>query len=377
MIWMALILGTLFVGVTLLAHAYGAEYGSLDYYAQKLGHGRATPEAVAAFEGQNSVLAQVAHGVFGQGPLFYIMQAATAAILLLAANTSFADFPRLASLLAADRFLPRQLAARGDRLVFSNGIVILALFASLLIVLFGGNTDLLVPLYAVGVFVSFTLSQSGMVVHWWRHRGSGWPARAALNGLGALVTLAVLLVIASTKFVEGAWIVVVLIPLIVAGFKSIERHYQVSAHQVAIEGDMALVKPAHHTVLVPVAGINRTVLNALSYAISISDDVTAVAVDLDPAQTAELRAAWSRYAGTVPLVVLESPYRSLVRPLLEYIDRVEDKRDDDVVTVVLPEFVPARWWHHILHNQSALLIKAALLFKKNKVVTSVPHHLDR
>jgi amino acid transporter len=377
MVWMALVLGSLFVGVTLLSHVYGAEYHSLEHFVSTIGGGKETAAAKAAFEGQNSVLSQVAFKVFNGGPAYYVMQAATAAILLLAANTSFADFPRLASLLATDGFLPRQLAMRGDRLVFSNGIIILAGFASLLIVVFGGSTDALVPLYAVGVFVSFTLSQAGMVVHWFKDRKGTWWARAGMNGLGAVVTAVVLLVIAFTKFMDGAWIVVLLIPLIVLGFQAIKRHYGVAGRQLRLEGTEMPPQPAHHTVIVPIAGIHRGVLTALSYAMSISDDVTAVAVDIDPAATERLRVAWAKLElKGVELEILPSPYRSLVQPLLDYIDKVEDKRDDDIVTVVLPEFVPAKWWQHFLHNQSALMIKAALTFKKNKVVTSVRHHLD-
>jgi amino acid transporter len=367
--WMVLTLGVLFLGVTLLAHAYGAEYWSHHHFPDE-----------TAFAGQESVLSQVGRAVFAHmRPLYYLLQGATAFILLLAANTSFADFPRLASLLAVDRYVPRQLAMRGDRLVFSNGILSLAVFAAILVIMFGGSTDALVPLYAVGVFVSFTLSQAGMVVHWWKERAAGarWIPRAALNGLGAIVTAVVLLVIAVTKFTDGAWVVCLLSPPIVLGFKQIERHYIEAGRQLALLGNEMPPRPAHHTVIVPIAGVHRGVLTALSYALSISDDVTAVAVDIDPAASERLRTAWKKFGGGVPLVILPSPYRSLVQPLLDYIDQVEDKRDDDVVTIVLPEFVPARWWQHLLHNQSALLIKGALLFRRGKVVTSVPHHLDR
>jgi amino acid transporter len=377
MIWMAVVLGGLFVGVTLMAHVYGAEYHNLEHFVETVGHGKDSVEAHAAFDAQDSVMAQVAHKVFGGGALFYVMQAATAAILLLAANTSFADFPRLASLLAADGFLPRQLAMRGDRLVFSNGIIILAGLAALLIVVFGGSIDALVPLYAVGVFVSFTLSQTGMVVHWFKDRKGAWYARALMNGVGAIVTAVVLMVIASAKFLDGAWIVVILIPLIVLGFQAIKRHYGQAGAQLRMEGTAMPPRPAHHKVIIPVAGVHRGVLTALSYAMSMSDDVTAVAIDIDPAATERLQEAWGKLGLDVKLVVLPSPFRSLIQPLLEYIDKVDAMRADDVVTVVLPEFVPARWWQHALHNQSALQIKAALMFKRNNVVvTSVRHHLD-
>jgi hypothetical protein len=343
------------------------------------------------------------------GWFYYVIQATTALILVLAANTSFADFPRLASLLARDRFLPRQFATRGDKLVFSNGIIILAVFAALLVIAFGGDTSRLIPLYAVGVFLSFTLSQSGMVRHWLRVgraaknvRASGaeakrntgsletgkltdhlevlreaahWKKSIVVNGLGALATLVVLIVLVTTKFIHGAWIVVVLIPLLVALFRSIHRHYLDVAMQLTTEG-LQKIRPVEHEVIVPISGIHRGVLQALEYAKTIAHGhVTALYINLDEEATQKLRAKWTGFVEGVELVVIASPYRSLVGPLTRYIDRRLTLHPDQVVTVVLPEFVPAKWWHHLLHNQSSLMLKGALLFKPNVIVISVPYHL--
>ncbi|MEO6391077.1 MAG: amino acid permease, partial [Pyrinomonadaceae bacterium] len=358
-------------------------------------------------------------GAFGW--FYYVVQITTALILVLAANTSFADFPRLASLLARDRFLPRQFSNRGDKLVFSNGIIILALFSSILVAVFGGDTSRLIPLYAVGVFLSFTLSQSGMVRHWLKERaknGNGRPPAASqesasgngatalpdaqlaasetrpsafvndevtdvvhwkksifINGLGAIATFVVLCVFILTKFIHGAWIVVVIVPLLVLMFRSIHKHYVGVAKQLSTEGLEPLVT-IKNTVIVPISGIHRGVINALQYAKSLSPDgVKAVYVDFDEEATRLLEQKWQRWGSGIELVVLESPYRSLSRPLLRYIDRARRNCGDNFVTVVLPEFVPARWWHQLLHNQSSLLLKGALLFKKRVVVVSVPYHL--
>jgi len=293
---------------------------------------------------------------------------------VLAANTAFADFPRLSSLLARDRFLPRQLANRGDRLVFSNGIVILAIFSGVLVIAFGGDTSRLIPLYAIGVFLSFTLSQSGMVVHWLRERSQ--PRSLAINAVGALATFVVLCVFIATKFIHGAWIVVVVIPLLVLLFKAIHKHYVMVAKQLSTEG-LQKIQPITHTVIVPISGIHRGVVNALQYARSIaSDKVQAVYVDFGEEATASLKDKWERWGAGVQLVVLPSPYRELTRPLLRHIHRLSRENSDNIITVVLPEFIPARWWQHFLHNQSSLLLKGSLLFKKGVIVTSVPYHLE-
>lgn len=346
-----------------------------------------------------TVVSQIARVVFTGyvGWFYYVVQATTAAILVLAANTSFAGFPRLASLLARDRFLPRQLSNLGDRLVFSNGIVLLAIFSGILVWAFGGDTSRLIPLYAVGVFLSFTLSQAGMVVHWWRegksHRArlgkakagsdeptlapkSHWRKFLVINGIGAIATFIVLMVFILTKFLHGAWLVVVVIPLLVVMFLRIHKHYLEVAQQLSTVG-LAGLRPIHHEVIVPISGIHRGVIAALEYAKSIAPHhVTAVYVNLDDEATQKLREKWEQWGSGVNLVVVASPYRSLLRPFLNYVDRVKRSSHGEVVTIVLPEFVPARWWQNLLHNQNTLFLKGALLFKKGVVVTNVPYHLE-
>jgi len=324
---------------------------------------------------RETVVSQLARGVFGdRGAAYYAVQAATMLILVLAANTAYADFPRLASILARDRYVPRQFMNQGDRLAFSNGIVGLSAFAGVLLVAFGGDTHSLIPLYMIGVFVSFTLSQAGMVLHWRREGGAGWRTSAAINGAGALVTGVVLIVVAITKAAEGAWIILLLIPLNVMLFRVTRRHYDIVASQLTLRGWQRRAR-RHNTVLVPISGIQRAVVGAVDYARTLSSDVRAIYVNLDTSATEHLKREWEQWGDGVPLVVLQSPYRSLMEPLLDYIERVSAEQPEGYVTIVLPEFVPARWWHHLFHNQRALLIKGALLFKPNTVVTSVPFHL--
>ena len=349
--WMAAVLGTLFIGVSVLASALGI-----------------TPLA------DETVVSQVARRLFGDGFPYYLVQGSTTLILVLAANTSFADFPRLNSLLARDRYAPRQFRTLGDRLVFSNGILILAGLAAALIVVFGGDTHALIPLYAVGVFISFTLSQAGMVRHWLTDGGAGWRWRLGVNGLGALVTGAVTVVIAVTKFTHGAWIVVFLIPLLVLGFRAIHRHYDTVAEELSLE-HLVEEPPVSNTVLVLVGDLHMGVVKALRYAQSLSSSPKAVYVELDPSATARLEERWSKGGCGVPLVVLASPYRSMLRPLLDYVGRIRERDANSVVTIVIPEFVPRRWWQHLLHNQTALLVKGALLFRRGVVVVDVPFHL--
>ena len=350
---MALLAVTMFVGITLLAHVY-----------------QVVPNE------HETVVSQLARGVFGgRGIPYYLIQTATMLILVLAANTAFADFPRLSSIVARDRFLPRQFMNQGDRLAFSNGIIVLSVFAGLLIVAFHGDTQSLLPLYMIGVFVSFTLSQTGMVIHWRRLREPGWRSSAVVNGIGAVVTAIVLVIVAITKALEGAWIIILLIPCLVAVFRATRRHYDRVAAQLSVQ-EWASPPRRHNMVLVPISGVQRAVVEALQYARSLSDDVQAVYVNVDQGATEVLKRDWSRWGEGVRLTVLESPFRSLMEPLLEYIDQVQAANPHDYVTVILPEFVPARWWQHLLHNQTALLIKGALLFRRNIVVTSVPFHLS-
>ena len=351
---MAVLAITMFVGITALAHVY-----------------QIIPSET------ETVVSQIARGTFGgRGPAYFGVQLATMLILVLAANTAYSDFPRLASIVSRDGFLPRQFSNQGDRLAFSNGIIALSVFAGLLLVVFGGDTHALIPLYMIGVFISFTLSQAGMVLHWRRLRERGWRTSALVNGIGASATGVVLCIVAVTKALEGAWIIIVLIPVLVAIFKATKRHYSHVATQLSLR-DWPGEAPRHSTVLVPVSGVHRAVLHAVSYARSLSGDVRAVFVDTDAAATDKVRKDWARWGNGTTLEVLPSPYRSVMEPLLDYIDRIQAEHPDDYVTVILPEFVPARWWQHLLHNQRALLIKGALLFRPRVVVTSVPFHLAR
>jgi amino acid transporter len=354
MVIMAVLSITMFLGITLLSQTY----------------------QIVPSESE-TVVSQLARGVFGgRGVPYYFVQAATMLILVLAANTAYADFPRLASILARDRYLPRQFMNQGDRLAFSNGIIGLSIFAALLLLAFRGDTHSLIPLYMIGVFVSFTISQAGMVIRWHGLGGPGWKTSAAINGVGALVTGIVLLVVAATKAHEGAWIILLLIPVHVLFFRATRKHYGLVAAQLSLQNWRPGTR-RHNIVLVPISGVHRAVVQALEYAKTLSPDVRAIYVNIDPVATSQLQDDWKQWGQGVSLVVLESPYRSLMEPLLEYMERLDAERPDAYVTVVLPEFVPARWWHHVFHNQRALLIKGALLFKPNTIVTSVPFHLTQ
>ncbi len=395
--WMAIIMCVLILGTGFLAYKL---------HAHPVG------------EAETLVSAMTRH-TFGSGIIYYLIQASTAAILVLAANTSFADFPRLSSLIAADRYLPRQFANQGDRLVFSNGVVILAVLAAVLVIVFKGSEQAMLPLYALGVFISFTLSQSGMVVHWLRERqadeakerivakeeaaqhdyvadpgrvnreperlaaleqdaGGHWLSAILINGTGALVTFVVFIIIAITKFAHGAWAVLVLIPLFVFMFYSIHRHYTRADEELSLAGDGEPMPSLRHRVIVPVLGLHRGVLPALRYAQSICNkDVNAVYVEVNPQHTEKLLKEWETWGMGIPLKVVESPYRSLITVLLRYITGEADRSADAMTTVVLPEFVPGSWWQHFLYNQEILQLKARLLFEPGIVVTNVPHHLKR
>jgi amino acid transporter len=354
LITMATLAIVMFVGITVLAHAY-----------------KVVPTPA------ESGISQLGRAIFG-GPniFYYLLQAGTTLILVLAANTAYADFPRLASIVSRDRYLPRQFMNQGDRLAFSNGILVLSAFAAILIVAFRGDTQSLLPLYMIGVFVSFTLSQAGMVIHWRRTKEPGWKTSALINGFGAVVTGIVLIIVAVTKTFEGAWIVLLLIPVIVAFFKATHHHYAHVSSELTLKG-YAPQRRIHNTVLIPIGGLQRAVVEALRYAETLSDDVRAIYVDVNPASTEQLRNDWAEWGGHVNLVVLPSPYRSIMEPLLEYIEQTTAEKSNDYVTVILPEFVPKRWWQHLYHNQTSLLIKGALLFRPNVVVTSVPFHLSK
>jgi len=349
---MAALAVTMFVGISYLAYMIGAIPSERD-----------------------TIVSQIGRAVFGDGTiLYYGLQVVTMAILVLAANTAYADFPRLASIVARDRYMPRQFMNQGDKLAFSNGIVSLSVAAGGLIWVFNGDTHQLIPLYMIGVFLSFTLSQTGMFLRWRRLRPAGWRLSAAINGFGAVLTFVVLIIVGLTKGPEGAWIVIVLIPVIVTVFIQTKKHYDQVASQLTLR-DWTPPQRRTNIVIVPISGVQRAVVSALRYAESISTDVRAVFVNDNTEQIAALRSEWKTWGGSTRLIVLESPFRSLMEPLLDYIEEIERERSNAYITVVLPEFVPAQWWHHLLHNQRALLIKGALLFRPNVVVTSVPFHL--
>ena len=357
LVWMAAILGSMFFGVSVLAH-------------------RLHPIPSE----HETVLSQVARQVYGgSGALYWIMQITTFSILILAANTAFADFPRLSSILAKDRYLPRQFANRGDRLVFSNGVVILAVFAALLIVAFGGKTNALIPLYAVGVFVAFTLSQAGMVVHHRRVREPAWQRGAVINAVGCGATFVVALVIMATKFTKGAWVPMVVIPVVMVLLHSTHRHYERVANLLRIQANFNPIR-RHNTVVVLVSGVHRSSMQAMAFAKSMNPDRLVCATACDEDQAAFLRAEWERFEVWrklgVELTVIDSPYREVTRPLLAFLDELRAAHPDDNTTVILPELVVDRWWEQLLHNQSALALKARLLFRPRTIVVSVPLHLN-
>jgi len=352
---MGSLLGSLFVGVSVLAHR-------LQPYPSH----------------EETVISQMGRVIFGDdNPIYVVLQFATAAILILAANTAYADFPRLSSIVARDGYLPRQFASRGDRLVFSNGILFLAGASAGLIVAFGGITNALIPLYAVGVFTSFTLSQTGMVRHHLREREDGWRKGLMINAVGASATFVVLLVVGVTKFAVGAWLPIVVIPAIIAFFKFVKRHYARVGAALAAPKDWRPPK-MDHTVVVLVGNVHRGVLQALAYAKSLAPNrLFAVSVVSDEEEQERLERQWEEYGIDVALEFVYSPYRELTRPVLKFLDGIEDRWENDVITVLIPEFVVTRWWEQLFHNQSALLLKGRLLFRRGTVVTSVPYHVER
>lgn len=356
---MALLMGVLFVGSIAIIQALGVVSGP-----------------------QETILSALARRLLGSGPAYLIVQAATLLILSVAANTSFAGFPRLAAMLAADGFLPRQLTGLGDRLVFANGIVMLSLATAGLIIAFGGYSHALIPLFAIGVFLAYTFSQIGMVRHWMRERGRGWGLKAILNGLGATVTAVTLLVVLVEKFLAGAWFTVIVIPVLIVGFLQVRRHYQAVARQLSRRGLPPSLRPAPTPrIVLPISGVHRGIVDAIAFAQSVSPDVTAVYVELDPGSGERVRREWQDWWPDVSLVVVPSPYRSIVGPLLDFLDETDRQHNDgQLATVVLPEFVPARRWQSLLHNQTAQLLKAALLYHRRRsgyqrVIIDVPYHL--
>lgn len=323
-----------------------------------------------------TVLSQVSRHVFGHGFGYYLVQFTTMIMLVLAANTAYVGFPRVSSLLATDGYLPRQLMNLGDRLVFNNGITVLCVLAVLLITIFHGDTHALIPLYAVGVFICFTTSQMGMVMHHWRLREHHWQTGIFINGLGAVVTALVTVLLAVEKFMEGAWIVLVIIPLLLMLFNAIRNHYDKVNAQLALPKDGYCPLPIEHTVLVLVSTLHRGTIPALEYAKTISDRVEAVHIEVNAESTRRLKLAWEEWGCGMALTILKSPYRSITEPLMEYIDEVEDRYEHDLVTVIVPEFVTRKWWHNMLHNQTSIVIKALLRNRPGKVVTTVRYHLE-
>jgi len=331
---------------------------------------------------QETILSALARRLLGSGLPYLVIQFSTMLILAVAANTSFAGFPRLTAILAGDGFMPRQLTSLGDRLVFSNGILLLSAATGALIILFDGDSHALVPLFAVGVFMAFTLSQAGMVIHWWRARGRGWRLKTMINGIGALVTLATVLIIGVSKFLEGAWITILLIPLIVITFLRIRAHYKEVASQLSMDGLPPSLKPVPiPRVVVPISGVHRGIVDAINFARSISDNVTAVYVELEPGAGEGVRQKLAEWWPDVNLTVVPSPYRSVIGPLLEFLDETDRLHNDgQLAALVLPEFIPAKWWQSLLHNQTAWLIRAALLYRRRfsgfpRVIIDIPYHL--
>ena len=372
LVWMSLILGVLFLGISALTSPIGA-----------------IPS------GQETVISQITRTVFGgRGFMYLAVIAATTTILILAANTSFADFPRLSAMMGRDGFLPRQFAFRGSRLVFSRGIVVLAICASILIFIFQASVTLLIPLYAIGVFLSFTLSQSGMAHRWWKighllpgqevkERGSvlhfdpKWKIKMLINGIGAILTAVVVVVFARTKFTEGAWIVLVIIPALVLLLSAIHRHYRGLASDLSLDNYGEPPRVDRHRVIMPVSGIHRGSLAALNYARGLSDDITAVHVSVDPEETERMRQKWEFWGEGIRLVILDSPYRLLIEPLLDYIDEIASQRQpNEVITIVVPSFVPKKNVHNVLHLQTASTLRKALWHYKDIVITEVPYQVE-
>jgi len=352
---MGLFLAVLFSGITFLAYWFGI-----------------------APNGEETVISQIATEVFGKNAMYYFIQVTTALILVLAANTGYAAFPLLAVNLASDKYMPRIFTVRGDRLSYSNGIVILGIASILLIIFFGGHTEKLIPLYAVGVFIPFTLSQTGMSRKWMKEKPAGWRGKLAINLIGAVITFTVLLILFTTKFLQ-VWPVLIFLPFVVLVFHKINKHYQNVAEQLRIPEKHSDVKMEGNIVILPVAGITKVVENSLAYAETVGDVVIAVYVAFDRESERRMEEKWKGFRPDIRLVTIHSHYRSLIRPLARFIDMIEEKAAEQKhnVTVIIPQFITKKNWHNILHNQSSLLIKAHLLYKRNVIVTTVPYHLRK
>ena len=371
MLWMAAILGSLLVGITFLANHIGA----------------------IPSEGE-TIISQVARTIFdNRGPLYLMLISSTTIILMMGANTAFADFPRLGALHAGDGFLPRQLTYRGSRLVYSSGIVALAVIASALVIGFQASVTNLIPLYAIGVFLSFSLSQTGMARRWWKsghlkageeivEPGStvryekGWQGRMVVNGFGAICTFVVMLLFAIFKFKDGAWVVVLLTPTLVTIFFSIHHHYKNVAKQLSLEGHQSRMRISRNRVIMPVSGVHRGTLEALRFAHTLSDDITAVHVSVDPKEREKIETKWQTWGDGYRLVILNSPYRLFAEPLIDYINQLEEVlMQGEIITIVVPQFIPKHWWQYFLHARTAETLRKVLLQRKNIVIMEVPYQI--
>jgi amino acid transporter len=333
---------------------------------------------------QETILSALTRRLLGTGPAYVIIQTGTMLILAVAANTSFAGFPRVAAILAGDSFLPRQLTMLGDRLVFANGIAALSLATGFLIVVFGGNSHALVPLFALSVFLAFSLSQAGMVRHWFKEKSKGWVLKAMINGLGALTTSATVLVVGFSNFLGGAWITVLAIPALVMVFLRIRNHYKNVSKQLSLHGLPPSLKPLPSPrIVIPVSGVHRGIVDAVNFAHTIASDVTGLYVELEPGAGEKVRETWEEWFCDVPLVIVPSPYRSIVGPLIDFLDETDRQHNDgQQATVILPEFIPVHWWHSLLHNQTAWLLRAALLYRRRnrgfqRIIIDIPYHLKK
>lgn len=365
LIWMALLFGSIFFAITFLAAKTGI-----------------VPDPKET----ESIISMVMKAIAGTSWAYYLVQFSTMLILILAANTSFADFPRMASFLARDKFLPSHFGFRGDRLAFNNGIIALSGIACILVIAFGASVTNLIPLYTIGVFIAFTLSQAGMVIHWWRLRERGWIRNICLNSLGAVTTFVVLIVVGVTKFTLGAWAVLLLIPVMVALFLTIRKHYADIGIKIAVKPEEYAIKETsemYNYILIPVSDAALPALKAVEYAKLLAGDrkknviINAVHVTDNLDDGHDMQAKWDMYKTGVPLFIIESPYRRLLRPILHYIEALDNKhRNKAVITVLLPEVVSAKWWEHLYHTNTAFLLKGALFFRPGTVVISFPYHIE-
>ncbi len=369
---MGFILGFMMLSITVLAHLVGA-----------------TPSE------EETLISQLARTIFAEGSIFYLaVIIGTTVILIMAANTAFADFPRLSAIAAKDGFLPRQLTYRGSRLVFSKGIVALSVIASILIIIFQASVTKLIPLYAIGVFLSFTLSQAGMAHRWWKsghlkpgevlkERGStltfdrSWRSKMIINGFGSILTFVVMIVFSVTKFKDGAWVVVILTPALVGVFSLIHGHYKRFAKKLSLEEYQPESHVMHQKVIMPISGVHKGTLAALRFARTLTDDITVVNISSDPDETAKLQAKWQLWGEGYRLVVLESPYRLFIEPLLAYIDEIAaNKQENEVINIVVPQFVTKHWYTNLLHTRTADTLRRVLLFRKDIVIMEVPYQVD-